>query len=101
MQKLVLFAGVCSLAIVAGCSGKHESPAASEDAAPIPEETSADTDVTETMASETWLLESGQYQIEVMANLDQVPATGAIIVVTWPKVENGFGFPARAFAILP
>jgi kynurenine formamidase len=62
---------------------------------------SLDTDVTETMASETWLLESGHYQIEVMANLDQVPATGAIIVVTWPKVENGFGFPARAFAILP
>ena len=62
---------------------------------------SLDTDVTEAMASETWLLESGHYQIEVMANLDQVPATGAIIVVTWPKVENGFGFPARAFAILP
>jgi kynurenine formamidase len=36
-----------------------------------------------------------------MANLDKVPATGAVIVVTWPKVENGFGFPARAFAILP
>jgi kynurenine formamidase len=62
---------------------------------------SLDTDITETLASETWLLESGHYQIEVMANLDQVPATGAIIVVAWPKVQNGFGFPARAFAILP
>ena len=41
------------------------------------------------------------YQIEVMANLDKVPEKGAVIVVTWPKVENGFGFPARAFAILP
>ncbi len=60
-----------------------------------------DTDVTEKMESETWLLQNGHYQIEVMANLDQVPATGAVIVVTWPKVENGFGFPARAFAILP
>jgi kynurenine formamidase len=60
-----------------------------------------DTDITETMDSETWVLQNGHYQIEVMANLDQVPATGAIIVVTWPKVENGFGFPARAFAILP
>jgi kynurenine formamidase len=60
-----------------------------------------DTDVTEKMESETWLLRNGHYQIEVMANLDQVPATGAVIVVTWPKVENGFGFPARAFAILP
>ena len=60
-----------------------------------------DTDTTEKMESETWLLRGGHYQIEVMANLDQVPATGAVIVVTWPKVENGFGFPARAFAILP
>jgi kynurenine formamidase len=53
------------------------------------------------MASETWLLKNGNYQIEVMANLDKVPATGAIIIVSWPKVENGFGFPARAFAVLP
>ena len=60
-----------------------------------------DTDITEKMDSETWLLRNGHYQIEVMANLDQVPATGAVIVVTWPKVRNGFGFPARAFAILP
>jgi len=60
-----------------------------------------DTDTTEKMESETWLLNNNHYQIEVMANLDKVPATGAVIVVTWPKVENGFGFPARAFAILP
>ena len=60
-----------------------------------------DTDTTETMEAETWLLENGHYQVEVLANLDKVPATGAIMVVTWPKVENGFGFPARAFAILP
>ena len=60
-----------------------------------------DTDTTQTMDSETWILKSGHYQIEVMANLDKVPEKGAVIVVTWPKVENGFGFPARAFAILP
>jgi kynurenine formamidase len=62
---------------------------------------SLDTDTTETMESETWLLKQNHFQIEVMANLDQVPATGAVIVVSWPKVENGLGFPARAFAILP
>ena len=60
-----------------------------------------DTDVTEKMESETWILTNNHWQIEVMANLDQVPATGSLIVVSWPKVENGFGFPARAFAILP
>ena len=62
---------------------------------------SLDTDTTDSMASETWLLKQNHFQIEVMANLDKVPATGAVIVVSWPKVENGFGFPARAFAILP
>jgi kynurenine formamidase len=60
-----------------------------------------DTDITDAMDSETYILRHGHYQIEVMANLDKVPATGSVIVVTWPKVENGFGFPARAFAILP
>ena len=62
---------------------------------------SMDTDTTDKMDSETYILQHGHYQIEVMANLDKVPATGALIVVTWPKVKNGLGFPARAFAILP
>ena len=60
-----------------------------------------DTDTTDKMDSETYILQHGHYQIEVMANLDKVPPTGALIVVTWPKVEEGLGFPARAFAILP
>lgn len=50
---------------------------------------------------EGWLLDEGYYQIEVMKNLDKVPNTGALIVVTWPKVYKGDGFPARAFAIFP
>jgi len=62
---------------------------------------SMDTDVTDKMDSETYLLQHGHFQIEVMANLDKVPPTGALIVVTWPKVKDGLGFPARAFAILP
>jgi kynurenine formamidase len=60
-----------------------------------------DTDTTDKMDSETYTLQHGHYQIEVMANLDKVPPTGALIVVTWPKVRKGLGFPARAFAILP
>jgi kynurenine formamidase len=62
---------------------------------------SLDTDITDKMESETYILQKGHYQIEVMANLDKVPAKGALIVVTWPKVKKGLGFPARAFAILP
>src|SRR6478752_3393417 len=61
---------------------------------------SLDTDTTDKMESETYLLRRGHYQIEAMANLDQVPARGALIIATWPKVRNGLGFPARVFAIL-
>jgi len=62
---------------------------------------SMDTDTTQDLKSEAWLLKRGHWQIEVMANLDKVPATGALIVVSWPKPKHGLGFPARAFAILP
>jgi kynurenine formamidase len=62
---------------------------------------SMDTDTTPDLKSEKWLLQHGHWQIEVMANLDKVPETGALIVVAWPKPIHGLGFPARAFAILP
>jgi kynurenine formamidase len=62
---------------------------------------SMDTDTTDKMDSETYILQHGHYQIEVMANLDKVPPSGALIVVSWPKVLDGLGFPTRAFAILP
>jgi kynurenine formamidase len=62
---------------------------------------SMDTDTTDKMESETYILQHGHYQIEVMANLDKVPPTGALIVASWPKVRDGLGFPARVFAILP
>ena len=53
---------------------------------------SMDTDTTDEMKSETWILQHGHCQIEVMANLDKVPATGALIVVSWPKVKMALAF---------
>ncbi len=50
---------------------------------------------------ETYLLGQDRYQIELLANLDQVPAAGAMVLVTWPKPKRGSGFPARVLAILP
>ena len=50
---------------------------------------------------ETYLLSTDHYQIELLANLDQVPEVGAIIVATFPKPKGGSGFPARVFAIVP
>ena len=50
---------------------------------------------------EFYILNADHYQIELLANLDQVPEHGAIVVATWPKPKKGSGFPARVFAILP
>ena len=62
---------------------------------------SLDTDITPQMESEQWLLRHGHYQIEGMAHLDQVPATGAVLIAMWPKVKNGEGFPVRVMAVVP
>jgi len=62
---------------------------------------SMDTDTSSDLRSEKWLLTHGHWQIEVLAHLDEVPETGSLIVLTWPKPKHGLGFPARAFAILP
>ena len=50
---------------------------------------------------ETYILSTNHYQIELLTNLDQVPESGAIVVVAFPKPKGGSGFPARVFAILP
>jgi kynurenine formamidase len=49
--------------------------------------------------AEDYILRADRWQVELMANLDQVPPTGAIVVATWPKPRGGSGFPARVFAI--
>lgn len=51
--------------------------------------------------AETYILEQDRWQIELLANLDRLPARGALIVATWPKPLGGSGFPARCFAIVP
>lgn len=46
------------------------------------------------------LLPAGKYGLENLANLGEVPATGAIIVVGGPKHEGASGGPTRAFALI-
>ncbi|MEA3284971.1 MAG: cyclase family protein [Synergistota bacterium] len=53
------------------------------------------------MVCEHYVLVQDRYQIELMANLDKVPPKGALIVAAFPKLQDGSGFPARCFAILP
>ena len=50
---------------------------------------------------ESYILGLNHYQIELLANLDQVPEAGGVVWVTFPKPENGSGFPARVIAIVP
>ena len=52
-------------------------------------------------ALETYVLGTNHYQIELLANLDQVPEAGALVFVSFPKPKDGTGFPARVVAILP
>ena len=53
------------------------------------------------VGGEQYILSVDRYQIEVMDHLDELPATGAVIFCTFPKVRDGVGYPARVFAICP
>lgn len=53
------------------------------------------------LLGEYYVLERDTYQIELLKNLDQVPAKGAVIFNIVPKPEKASGFPVRSFAILP
>ena len=50
---------------------------------------------------EQYILQVDRIQIEVMRNLDQVPPVGSLIVIGFPKLKDGTGFPTRCFAICP
>ena len=50
---------------------------------------------------ERYILGTGSYQIEGLNNLDKVPATGASILITFPRIMEANGSPVRAWAILP
>lgn len=68
------------------------------------ETTDTDTGVNTTKDNyvcETYVLGTNHYQIELIANLDQVPEQGAILICTFPKPLQGSGFPARLIAIAP
>lgn len=53
------------------------------------------------LIAEYFLLDQDTYQVELMANLDLVPAKGALIFNIVAKPNNASGFPVRSFAILP
>ena len=46
------------------------------------------------------LLGAGKYGVELLANLNAVPASGATIIVGGPKHEGASGGPARVYAVV-
>ncbi len=60
---------------------------------------SAEAAKAEDLACERYILDSGHIQIEVLCNLDQVPAAGAILFASWPNFRGANGLPCRVFAI--
>jgi kynurenine formamidase len=60
-----------------------------------------DTDTTPNLEGEAWLLRNGYTQAEGVANLDQVPETGALVAMGFPKLKGGTGGYARYIAICP
>src|SRR5699024_6551637 len=50
---------------------------------------------------ERYVLGQDTFQVELLTNLDQLPARGAIIYTISPKPKDAPGFPVRAFAITP
>lgn len=53
-----------------------------------------------TFAFHTQWLGAGRYGIECVANLGELPPTGATIVAGAPKIANGTGGPGRVFALV-
>lgn len=50
---------------------------------------------------ETYVLEQGIFQIELMRDLDKMPATGGLIFIGYPRVVGAPGFTARCIGVRP
>jgi kynurenine formamidase len=60
-----------------------------------------DTDTTDNLEGEYWLMHNNYAQAEGVTNLDLVPETGSLIVIGYAKPLGGTGGYARYIAIVP
>lgn len=51
------------------------------------------------LACERYVLGKNKLQVEVLRNLDQVAPAGAVVIVSFPRIEGATGLPARVWAI--
>lgn len=53
------------------------------------------------LQAERYVLQRDKFQVELLANLDQVPPAGALIFVAAPRIPAANGLPVRAWAVIP
>ena len=51
------------------------------------------------LVCERYVLSQNKLQVEVLCNLDKVTPAGAVLIVSYPNIENATGLPARVWAI--
>lgn len=51
------------------------------------------------LACERYVLSNDHLQVEVLKNLDRVPPAGAVVFVSYPRIEGATGLPARVVAV--
>jgi kynurenine formamidase len=81
----------------------HETPdpdPGSSTGRPIPPDRPLPEVMHEWYACEAYVCAHG-WEIELLANLDQVPEAGAMVIATFPKAGDAPNFPARVIAICP
>lgn len=53
------------------------------------------------LVGERYWLSQNKFQVEVLNNLAELPATGGAIFIGVPKIKGAPGFNARVFAVIP
>lgn len=53
------------------------------------------------LPAQRYWLEEDKYQVEMLANLDQVPAVGSLIFIGLPHIVGAPAFPCEAYAVVP
>lgn len=51
------------------------------------------------LVCERYVLAQDKLQVEVLTNLDKVSPAGAVVIVSYPRIEGATGLPARVWAI--
>ena len=51
------------------------------------------------LACERYVLDNDKIQIELLRNLDKLPAAGAVLFAAWPNFKGANGLPCRVWAV--